>query len=103
MSRERPQSKRFVSYSHLATNCELSWAPLLLRILELRRRLQRILRGIHLCDPLVVLHIVGDRNRRRRNRDIALAHTQEPTDGQDQRVDLLVLDSDVSDFADGLV
>ena len=76
---------------------------LLLRILELRCRLQRVLRGIHLRDPLVSLCVVRDHNRCRRYGDIALTHAEETAHRPDERIDLFVLDGDVSDLADILV
>src|SRR5258706_9223249 len=75
----------------------------LFRIFEFRRSLQCLLGGVHRCQPLVVLVVVANVDRRRRYRDIALAHSQETTDRQDQRVDLMILDGDVGDLADRLI
>src|SRR5260370_39497926 len=75
----------------------------LFRIFEFRRGLQCLLGGVHRCQPFVVLVVVANVERCGRYRDIALAHSQETTNRQDQRVDLMVLDGDVGDLADRLI
>src|SRR5882757_2624807 len=52
----------------------------LLRIFELRRGLQRLLGGVHRCQPFVVLGVMTNADRRRRYRDIVLADAEETTD-----------------------
>ena len=75
----------------------------LLRILEFRRGLQRILGGVHRRQPLVVLGVVANVDRGRRYRNVVLADAEEAADRQDQRIDLMVLDRKVGDFADRFI
>ena len=55
------------------------------------------------ASHLSFLCVVANVDRRRRHRDIVLAHAEEAADRQDQGVDLVVLDREVGDLADRFI